>query len=139
MISIDDAMSDRIDDQGTAPACTPNISPAGQRRRRRFGAQFAGLSVAAAGAGVIFRAPWAARAAVFLPAAISAIGYLQASRNTCVMRAREGTLEHDDFTTEPAPAADVAASRRVSAGIYRDALLIGAGAAVIAIATALLR
>jgi hypothetical protein len=133
------AMSDRIGDHDAAPACTPNISAAGRRRRRRFGAQFAGLSVAAAGAGVIFRAPWAARAAVFLPAAISAIGYLQASRNTCVMRAREGTLEHDDFTTEAAPAADVAASRRVSAGIYRDALLIGGGAAVIAIATALFR
>jgi hypothetical protein len=119
--------------------CTPNISPAGIRRRRRFGAQFAGLSVAAAGAGLVLRAPWIARAAVFFPAAASAIGYLQANRNTCVLRAREGTLEHDDFTTEPAPAADVAASRRVSTGIYRDAVLIGLGAAAIAAATVLVR
>lgn len=119
--------------------CTPNISPAGRRRRRRIGLQCAGLSVAATGAGLIFRAPWAARAVVFFPAAISAIGYLQASRNTCVMRARQGTLEHDDFTTEPAPAVDVAASRRVARSIYRDALLVGVAAAAIAAATALVR
>jgi hypothetical protein len=127
-----------MDDATTSP-CAPNISPAGRRRRRRFGLQFAGISVAAAGAGVIFRAPWIARAGVFLPAAVSAIGYLQASRNTCVMRAREGTFEHDDFSTEPAPAVDVAASRQVSRGIYRDALLIALGAAAIAAATALIR
>ena len=119
--------------------CTPNISPAGIRRRRRLGAQLAGISVAAAGAGMILQAPWIARAAVFFPAAASAIGYLQAGRNTCVLRAREGTLEHDDFTTEPAPAADVAASRRVATGIYRDAVLIGLGAAAIAAATVLVR
>jgi hypothetical protein len=119
--------------------CTPNISAAGRRRRRRIGFQAAGLSVAAAGAGLIFRAPWVARTAVFFPAAVSAIGYLQASRNTCVMRARQGTLEHDDFTTEPAPATDVAASRRVSISIYRDALLVGVAAAAIAAATALVR
>ena len=119
--------------------CTPNISAAGQRRRRRIGLQMAGLTVAATGAGLIFRAPWVARTAVFFPAAVSAIGYLQANRNTCVMRARQGTLEHDDFTTEPAPAADVAKSRRVAISIYRDALLVGVAAAAIAAATAFVR
>ena len=84
--------------------CTPNIAPAGIRRRQRFGLQWAGISIAAAGAGMIFRAPWIARAAVFLPAALSATGFLQASRNTCVLRAKEGTMEHDDFSTAPAPA-----------------------------------
>ena len=119
--------------------CTPNISSAGIRRRRRFGFQFAGLSIVAAGAGMLFRAPWIARAAVFLPAAAAATGFLQASRNTCVLRAREGTLEHGDFSTEPAPAVDVAASRRVARGIYRDALLVGVGVGALAAATALLR
>src|SRR5690348_823013 len=98
-------------------ACTPNIAPAGIRRRRRIGLQLAGISAVTTGASMLFRAPWAARSLVFFPAAISAIGYLQANRNTCVMRAREGTIEHDDFSTEAAPAADVAASRRVAAGI----------------------
>lgn len=122
-----------------APTCTPNIAPAGIRRRRRLGFQLAGISIAAVGAGMIFRAPWLARATVFLPAAVSATGFLQASRNTCVLRAREGTLEHDDFSTTPAPASDVAVSRGVARGITRDAILIGLGAGVLAAATALLR
>jgi hypothetical protein len=126
-------MDSRIDE------CAPNIAPAGIRRRRRFGFQWAGISVAAAGAGLIFRAPWAARAVVFLPAAASAIGFLQASRHTCVMRAGQGTIEHDDFSTEPAPAPDLAASRKVSKGIYRDAILVGIAAGALAAATALVR
>jgi hypothetical protein len=120
-------------------SCTPNISPAGIRRRRRFGFQWAGISIAVAGAGMLFRAPWLARAAVFLPAAAAATGFLQASRNTCVLRAREGTLEHDDFSTTPASASEVAASRQVARGIARDAILIGVGAGALAAATALLR
>jgi hypothetical protein len=119
--------------------CTPNIAPAGIRRRRRFGFQFAGISIAALGAGMIFRAPWIARAAVFLPAAAAATGFLQANRNTCVLRAREGTVEHDDFSTTPAPSSAVAVSRKVARGITRDAILIGVGAGALAAATALLR
>src|SRR4029079_13849023 len=79
------------------------------------------------------------RAAVFFPAAASAISFLQASRNTCVMRAQEGTIEHDDFSTEPAPAPELAASRRVAKGIYRDSILIGIAAGALAAATALVR
>jgi hypothetical protein len=122
-----------------AKPCTPNISPAGIQRRRSFGFQWAGVSIAAAGAAMIFRAPWLARAAVFFPAAAAATGFLQASRNTCVLRAREGTREHDDFSTEPAAAVDVAASRRIAKGITRDAILVGVGAGALAAATALLR
>ena len=119
--------------------CPPNIAPAGIRRRRRFGLQWAAISIAAAGAGVILRWPWIARAAVFVPAALSATGYLQARRNTCVLRAKEGTIEHDDFSTEPAPMADVVQSRKVAAGITRDSILIGVGAGALAAATTLLR
>jgi hypothetical protein len=121
------------------PPCTPNISPAGIRRRQRFGFRWAAISVAAAGAGLFLRAPWIVRTAVFFPAAASAIGFMQANRNTCVLRARQGTLEHDDFSTEPAPQVDVAASRKVATGIYRDAVLVGVAAAAIAAATALVR
>lgn len=119
--------------------CTPNIAPAGIRRRQRFGLSWAAISIAVAGAGMIFRWPWIARAAVFIPAALSATGYLQAHRYTCVLRAREGTVEHDDFSTEPAPLSDVVASRKVAAGITRDSILIGVGAGALAAATALMR
>ena len=60
-------------------------------------------------------------------------------RNTCVLRAKEGTIERDNFSTEPAPMADVIESRRVAAGITRDAILIGVGAGALAAATSLLR
>ena len=119
--------------------CTPNIAPAGIRRRERFGLQWAAIAIAAAGAGVVFRWPWIARAAVFIPAALAATGTLQARRNTCVLRAKQGTIEHDDFSTEPAPAADVIQSRKIAAGITRDAILIGVGAGALAAATSLVR
>src|SRR4051812_40700176 len=119
--------------------CAPNIAPAGIRRRKRLGFQWTGLSIAAAGAGMIFRAPWIARAAVFVPPAVAATGFLQARRNTCILRAREGTLEHDDFSTTPAPSSEVAVSRKVAKGITRDAVLIGVAAGALAAATALLR
>jgi hypothetical protein len=119
--------------------CPPNISPAGRSRRRRLGYQWAGISVAALGAGLALRAPWPVRALVLIPAMVSAIGFLQARRSSCILRAREGTLEHDDFSTERAPEAEVAASRKVAAGINRDAILIGVGAGAIAAASALVR
>ena len=122
-----------------AISCTPNIAPAGIRRRERFGLQWAAIAIAAAGAGVMFRWPWIVRAAVFIPAALAATGTLQARRNTCVLRAKQGTIEHDDFSTEPAPAPELAASRRVAKGIYRDSILIGIAAGALAAATAFVR
>ena len=119
--------------------CVPNIAPAGRRRRTRFGYQLAAISIAGVGAGLIFRAPWFVRAAVFLPAASAALSLLQVRRDTCVLRAHEGTIEHDDFTTEPAPPADLAVSRRIARGITRDSILIGLAAGALAAATALVR
>ncbi len=60
---------------------------------------------------------WYLRALVFLPAGLAAVSLLQVRRNTCVARAAEGMFEHDDFSRTPAPADDVAASRRVASGI----------------------
>jgi hypothetical protein len=112
--------------------CPPNISPAGERRRRRQGSIWAAVTAVLFAAG--FRFPgWWAVPVVFLSAVIAALGFLQAARHTCVLRAKEGTFEGEDFSTVPAPAADVAASRRVSRRIWRDALAIGAGAAALAV------
>src|ERR1700710_63591 len=93
------------------PARPPNISPPGRRRRRRFGISLLMASLALFGAFIAFHAPWYVRLLVFLPAAGSAMGFLQMARNTCILRAQEGTYEHDDGTMTPAPAADVRASR----------------------------
>jgi len=78
-------------------------------------------------------------ALVFLPAALSAIGFLQARHHTCVLRAAQGTFELEDSSTTPAPAAEVAASRQLSHRIVRDTILIGLLAAVLSAATTLLR
>ena len=114
-----------------APACKANISPSGRRRRMRFGNQWLVVSVALLVVLVVMRVPWYGGLALFVPAALSAVGFLQARRNTCVMRAKEGTFEHDDFSATKAPDAEVAASRAVAAKINRDVILIGiAGAAI---------
>ena len=114
-----------------APACKPNISPLGRRRRMRFGNQWLVISVALLIVLVVMRVPWYGGLALFVPVALSAVGFLQARRNTCVMRAKEGTFEHDDFSATKAPDAEVAASRGVAAKINRDVILIGiAGAAL---------
>ncbi len=114
-----------------APACKANISPSGRRRRLRFGNQWLVVSVALLVVLVVMRVPWYGGLALFIPAALSAVGFLQARRNTCVMRAKEGTFEHDDFSTTKASDDEVAASRGVAAKINRDVILIGiAGAAI---------
>ena len=114
-----------------AAPCKANISPLGRRRRMRFGNQWLIVSVALLVVLVVMRVPWYGGIALFLPVALSAVGFLQASRDTCVMRAKEGTFEHDDFSTTKAPDAEVAASRAVAAKINRDVILIGiAGAAI---------
>jgi hypothetical protein len=64
---------------------------------------------------------------------VSAFGFLQVRRNTCVLRAAECTVEHDDFSTTRAPDADAQASRAVALGIARDATLVGLLAAGVAI------
>ena len=106
-------------------SCRPNISPAGKLRRRRVGYVAAMITVLLFALLLMGRTPWYVRALVGLPAALTAVAFLQVRRNTCVARASEGTFEHDDFSKTPAPPADVAASRRVAAGIRRDAALIG--------------
>ena len=119
-------------------ACKPNISAAGRRRRIRFGNQWLVLSVVLLVVLVVMRVRWYWGLTMFFPAALSAVGHLQANRNTCVMRAKEGTFEHEDFSTTKAAVEEVVASRAVAATINRDTILIGlAGAAIGVLATAL--
>jgi hypothetical protein len=123
-----------------APACKANISPAGRRKRIHFGRIWLGVSLALLVALVVLRAPWYCGLAMFVPVALSAVGFLQARRNTCVMRAKEGSFENDDFSTVKAPDDEVAASRHVAAGINRDVVLLGVGGvALAAVASVLFR
>src|SRR6266404_3673761 len=113
---------------GGAP-CRPNISPAGVRRRRVFGAWTAAAGILLVAGMIGVRAPWYWCLVVFVPAALAAVGFLQASRKICVARAAEGTFEHEDFSKTPADPTDALRSRVVASGITRDAVLVGLAAA----------
>lgn len=120
-------------------SCKPNISSTGRRIRIRFGWLWAVITVAGLTASVAFRVPWFWRALSFVPASLSAIGFLQARRGTCVSRAAEGTCEHDDLSKTEASAPDAARSRRAASTIVRDTLFIGILCAAAGAATALVR
>jgi hypothetical protein len=122
-----------------ALSCKANISPAGRRRRVRVGTVGLVLSVGLLIVLAAARAAWYWRLVLFLPAALAAVGLLQARRNTCIKRADEGTFEHDDFSTTNAPDDEVAASRAAAAGIRRDTVLAGLVAAAIGVASAAIR
>jgi hypothetical protein len=124
---------------GDALSCKANISPAGRRQRIRFGRMSLVVSIALLVGLVALRAPWYWRLLLFIPASMMAVGFLQARRNTCIRRAAEGTLEHDDFSMTKAPDDEVAASRAVAGGIRRDMLLVGLLGAAIGVATAAIR
>jgi hypothetical protein len=116
--------------------CRPNISPAGVRKRNVFGAwNVAATALLAAGL-ILVHARWFWCLVVFVPAALAAIGFLQAGRRTCVSRAAEGTFEHDDFSKTKALDDDVARSRHVSSSITRDSILIGVAAVALTIIAA---
>ena len=119
--------------------CKPNISTAGRLRRIRFGNQWLVVSVALLVALVVFRVRWYWGLLMFLPAALSAVGFLQASRHTCVMRAKEGTFEHEDFSRTPAAEEDARRSRVVARGINRDSILVGVAATALALLSTRLR
>lgn len=119
-------MGEGVIEEGTA--CRPNISPAGVRLRQRFGVISAGVGALVAGGLVVTHARWPWSFVVFLPGALAGVSFLQASRKTCVARAKEGTFEHDDFSKTPAAPEDVQRSRKVAAGITRDSVLIGVAA-----------
>ena len=87
---------------------------------------------------MIFRAPVDRARGRVHPGGAAATGILQARRNTCVLRAKQGTIEHDDFSTD-AGASGRCHQPQDRPGITRDAILIGVGAGTLAAATALVR
>ena len=97
------------------------------------------LTVVLAGCVILTRARWFWSAAVFVPAYVAAIGFLQAGRRTCVARAAEGTFEHEDFSKTPAAEDNAARSREVATTIMRDSLLISVGVVALTIVLRALR
>lgn len=124
--------------EATATVCKANFSRAGRIRRQRVGIAAIVVTVGLAIVFAVLHTGWYVRALVFLPAAMAAVSLLQVTRNTCVAHAAKGNFENEDFSTTKQDEADAAASRRVAATIYRDALLIGIVVAAAAAGTAFL-
>src|SRR5260221_11325823 len=82
---------------GGAP-CRPNISPAGVRRRRVFGAWNVAAGILLVAGMLGGRAPWYWCLVVFVPAALAAVGFLQAPRKICVARAAEASFVQQAFS-----------------------------------------
>jgi hypothetical protein len=122
-----------------ANACEPNISHAGVVRRVRVGWIGAALTFAFVVGAVLTDIAWFWRLAAFVPAVVSASGFLQAHRRTCIARAKEGTFEHDDFSKTAASDEQVRASRTMAARIRRDVTIIGVLCALLAAATVFAR
>lgn len=116
--------------------CIPNISAAGRKRRTRFAIAAGVIGLGAFVATVVLHLHPALRALAALPIAAAVASQLQVMRNTCVAHARAGTIEHDDFSTTPAPREENEASKKVANGILRDASIAGAIAAVVFYASA---
>jgi len=111
--------------------CIPNISAAGRKRRTRVAV--VALSIGVAGfvlTVATHQGPWV-RALLGLPIAAAALTYLQVTRNTCVAHASAGTIEHDDFSTTPAPKEQNDVSRKVASTIFRDGAIAGVVAAAL--------
>jgi uncharacterized membrane protein len=107
--------------------------------RRRFG--FVGLIVTAVIAVILLAlgAPWWTQLFLFIPAALAAIGFLQARESFCVRYASQGKYNVEpgyghgaEVGSDDAHAADMAKARSMNI----RALLIGIAAAVVLAAVA---
>jgi hypothetical protein len=116
--------------------CVPNITGPGRKRRRQFAIAMLVVGVGAFSLLTYLHFGPLVRALSALPFAAAAASYLQVTRNTCVAHARAGTIEHDDFSTTPAPADQSAASQRVANTILRDAGIVAVVVGLLAAASA---
>jgi hypothetical protein len=104
-----------------------NISPAERATRRQFGWAAAITTLGIGVVLVVGGAPHLLRLVVALPAAGSALGFLQAHRHFCVAFAGRGVTDLTADGTLASIDAEAArrADRRASNRLVRDAVLIG--------------
>ena len=117
--------------------CRPNFSAAGRRRRTRVAQAAAAVAVGLLAVLVGMDASWPWRLLVAIPAGAALVSGLQVTRNTCVAHAATGSFENEDLSLTKADEEFAAASRKVAATIWRDAVIgmvvIGALAAATAV------
>jgi ABC-type Co2+ transport system permease subunit len=103
---------------GIGLACLPNIGPHGRRRRMVLAGIAAAIAVAAAAFALPPHMSRVWRLAVFLPAWVAAVCYLEARSHTCVVLAARGLRNLDTGNERVADAAERRASAAQSRSIY---------------------
>jgi hypothetical protein len=117
-------------------ACAPNISGVGRRRRKRIAGVAAAFAVVMLGIVIASDSPWWTRAlVVFFPALVASTSYLEAQSHVCVLRAAQGTYEHDDRSKTAMDASLLPAIRRVATSVGVKALLFTGVATLLATLT----
>jgi len=123
----------------TATDLDSSVGKAGRQLRTRAGSVIVVVTLGLLGWMVYAGAPWYARLAIFLPAMAAGLTLLQVTRHTCVRMAGLGVYENEDMSHTKVSEALAAASRKTAATIYRDAALIGTGAAAVSALTVFIR
>jgi hypothetical protein len=115
--------------------CAPNMSAGARAVRVRVARGAAVVAVAALVVAVVAGAAWWVRfVAVLVPALVASSAYFEARSDVCVLRAAEGTFEHDDRSRTPMEATVLPAIRRAATSVVAK----GASTAVAASAVAVL-
>lgn len=81
---------------------------------------------------------WVRLLSVLVPALVASSAYFEARSNVCVLRAAQGTFEHDDRSRTVMQASLVPAIRRVATSIIAKGVVAGSSASVVLTALSLL-
>jgi hypothetical protein len=113
-------------DVADGPACAPNMSPGARAVRARIAWLSSIVALAAIAVTVALGSPWYVRwLSVLLPALVAASSYFEAKSNVCVLRAAQGTFEHDDRSRTPMASSLMPEIRRVATSVIAKGVATG--------------
>jgi len=120
-------------------ACAPNMSKGARAVRMRVAQGAAVVAVAALVVAVLAGLPWWARlVAVLVPALVASSSFFEARSNVCVLRAAQGTFEHDDRSRTPMEATLLPAIRRAATSVIAKGVTTAVAASGVAVLVSLL-
>lgn len=120
-------------------ACAPNMSRRARALRVRAAwASSVATVIAFVVATALGWAWWARGLSVLVPALVASASYFEARSNVCVLRAAEGTFEHDDRSRTAMEASLLPAIRRVAGSVIIKGVAVALALSVVLTALSLL-
>jgi hypothetical protein len=105
----------------------PNFGAAGRRRRKLVAFGGGVFAFAALAFAIAFDSAWWIRALVFFfPMLAASIAYFEARSSVCVLRAAQGTFEHDDLSQTLMESSLLPSIRRVATTVGAKGILLTA-------------